>query len=144
MGGIKNKKTNMAINYNSVPYNVVSYDVIENFYGQLTGYGPDCFGCKTGRTAYGYNVKDGNIFYNDKQYGRVRIVAADKKFPYGTILRITAPNLYDYSFVAIVLDRGGKIKDQKFDLLFESEEGLRRLIGYQRNVKYEVLRYGWK
>ncbi len=131
-----------AVKYNSVPYRVLSPKTLETFYGDLTGYGPDCRGC-LGITASGYDVRDGNIYYNDEEYGPIRIVAADRRFKFGTIIKVTANNLYDYSFITIVLDRGGLIKGDVIDLLFEKEEGLRAVIGRQNNVKYEVLRFGW-
>ena len=133
----------LAVEYNTVPYEVVNHQPLGILYGQLTGYGPDCRGC-SGITAAGHDVRDGNIYFTDKQYGRIRIIAADRKFRFGTIMKITAKNLYDEPFIAIVLDRGGLIKNNVFDLLFEKEEGLRTIIGRQHNVKYEILRYGWK
>lgn len=126
--------------YNAVPRDLVSERVIDTFTGQLTGYGPDCYGC-SGKTASGQDVKNGNIYFNDKTYGEIRIVAADKKYPFGTIVRITAPNVFESPIVAIVLDRGGKIYGNKFDLLFSSEKDT-EFTGSQKNVKYEVLRYG--
>lgn len=127
--------------YNAVPRDLISDRVIDTFVGRLTGYGPDCYGC-SGITASGQNVQNGNIYYDDGTYGEIRIVAADKKYIFGTVVRITAPNVYNYPIVAIVLDRGGKIYGNKFDLLFNSEKDT-EFTGSQKNVKYEVLRYGW-
>jgi len=127
--------------YNAVPRDLISDRVIDTFVGRLTGYGPDCYGCR-GITASGQNVQNGNIYYNDSTYGEIRIVAADKKYSFGTVVRITAPNVYDNPIVAIVLDRGSKIYGDKFDLLFSSEKDT-EFTGSQKNVKYEVLRYGW-
>ncbi|HHT37950.1 MAG TPA: hypothetical protein GXZ95_00870 [Mollicutes bacterium] len=123
--------------YNSVP----KENVLETFNGQLTGYGPDCVGC-IGITTSGYDVRNGNIYYEDYLYGKIRILAADPKFPFGTIIRVTAPNIYNEPIIAVVLDRGGAIKGDKFDLLYENEE-VTKPVGRQRNVKFEVLRYGW-
>lgn len=136
-----NKMITKSFIYNSIPNNI-EYKALDVFYGQLTGYGPDCKGC-IGITKSGYDVRNGNIYFNDKQYGKVRIIAADKKYKLGTIIKITAPKLYDYSFIAIVLDRGGKITGNNIDLLFEKEEGINRFVGRQKKVKFEVLRYGW-
>lgn len=127
--------------YNSVPKDLISERVIDTFVGQLTGYGPNCSGC-SGRTASGYDVSNGNIYFDDTFYGDVRIVAADKKFKLGTIVRITASNVFESPIVAIVLDRGGLIKGNKFDLLYDTENSTKS-IGNQKNVTYEVLRYGW-
>ncbi len=60
--------------YDAVPHQVV----LEAFIGQLTGYGPDCTGC-SGKTSSGQIVTNGNIYYTDAYYGKVRILASDKK-----------------------------------------------------------------
>jgi len=127
--------------YNTVSRDLISEKVIDTFDGQLTGYGPDCYGC-SGKTAFGLNVQNGNIYFNDNIYGETRIIAADKKYPFGTIVRITAPEVYKTPIIAVVLDRGGRIRGNKFDLLFSSEKET-EFTGLQKNVKYEVLRYGW-
>ncbi len=103
----------------------------------MSHYGHDCSGCKTGETASGYYIGDGNIYYNDSTFGSVRIVAADKKYPFGTILRLNGE-------LAIVLDRGGVGDGKKFqiDLLVSSESESSKL-GVKRNVNLEVLRYGY-
>ena len=62
-------------------------DILETRVGKLTAYGPDCPGC-SGRVGWGQNVTGGNIYYNDSTYGQLRIVAGDRKYPYGTIVRI--------------------------------------------------------
>lgn len=127
--------------YNAVPRDLIGEKAIEVFTGQLTGYGPDCRGC-SGKTASGYNVTNGNIYFNDSFYGEVRIVAADRKFKLGTVVRITAPRVSESPILAIVLDRGSAIKGNKFDLLFASESDTHGT-GRQTNVKFEVLRLGW-
>ena len=50
------------------PYTGLNIDVpvIKTYNGPMTAYGPDCVGC-IGITASGYNVLDGNIFYNDRK-----------------------------------------------------------------------------
>ena len=104
----------------------------------MSGYGPDCIGC-SGYLANGTYVGGGNIYYDDSEYGRVRIVAGDKKFKFGTIVRIND------SMLAIVLDRGGSIgigKKFMFDLLYESEAEANRN-GVSYNTKFEILRNGF-
>ena len=109
------------------------------FTGKMTGYGPDCKGCGGGVACIRYNVRNGNIYYNDKDYGKIRILAADKKIPCGTIVRVS--NLRGYKdFYAIVLDRGGAIKGNLMDLLFVSEKSVD--IG-RESVKYTIVRWGW-
>lgn len=122
-----------------------SEKVIETIIGGLAGYGPDCFGCTSKKTSSGYNIDNGNIYYNDKEYGKVRIVAGDKKYPYGTIVKISNTNYYDNSPIyAIVLDRGGVGIGKKyvFDLLFESES-IASNIGSRKNVTFDILRVGY-
>ena len=116
--------------------------VLASYYGPMTGYGPDCKGC-IGITASGYNVRN-NIYYNDKEYGKVRIVAADKSLPFGTIVRIKNLDFYKNDVIAIVLDRGSAIgfkKKSYFDLLYKSEK--ETLIFGKRYATFEILRQGY-
>lgn len=106
--------------------------------GKMSGYGPDCIGC-SGYLANGHYVGDGNIYYNDSEYGQVRIVAGDKKYKFGTIVRIND------TMLAIVLDRGGSIgigKKFMFDLLYASESEANSN-GVSYNTKFEILRNGF-
>lgn len=128
--------------------------VLETFTGSLTGYGPDCYGCG-GRTSTGYDLRE-NIYYDDAEYGTIRIVAADKYFPFYSIIRISnVPGMEP--FIAIVLDRGGDVgwyrnsvsgeimfdsqKGTLFDLAFTTEKDP-NILGKTNNVKFEVLRSG--
>lgn len=114
---------------------------IETFTGNLTGYGPNCVGC-SGKTSTGYDLTQ-NIYYEDTEFGSVRIVAADKYFPFYSIIRISGVPGMD-SFLAIVLDRGGNVgfdKGTLFDLAFSTEKDP-NILGLTRNVKFEVLRSG--
>ena len=114
------------------------------FIGTLTGYGPDCKGCG-GRVACSPNqdVRNGNIYYNDKQYGTIRILAADNSIPCGSIIHID-----NYKFaengevIGIVLDRGSAIVGLTMDLLHASEADT-VVIGRQRNIEFTILRWGW-
>lgn len=106
--------------------------------GKMSGYGPDCAGC-SGYLAYGMYVGDGTIYYNDKEYGNVRIVAGDKKYKFGTIVKI------NNSMLVIVLDRGGSIgvgKKFLFDLLYSSEDEAGKN-GVLSNATFEILRNGF-
>ncbi len=119
----------------------VSYDNSEVHYGKLSRYGPDCYLC-SGYLAYGTYVGNGNIYYYDSYYGNIRILAGDKSYPFGTIVRVSYD---DISFLGIVLDRGGAIGFNKvalFDLLY-SNEYLADIDGVNYNVKFEILRYGF-
>lgn len=109
--------------------------------GTITHYGHDC--CSSGKTATGYDISDGRIYYTDTTFGSVRIVAAGKgDFKYGTILRLTGYG--SEPIIAIVLDCGGIgiNKNYKLDLLVESEAVANKL-GVKKNVSIEVLRYGY-
>lgn len=110
--------------------------------GNVSHYGHDCYGCTSGRTATGYDISDGRIYYTDPTFGSVRIVAAGSEYPYGTILRLSNASS---PIIAIVLDRGGAIGSGKryiLDLLTESNAA-----AYQAGVRYnttiEVLRMGY-
>ena len=108
----------------------------------ISRYGADCNGCGDGQTAAGYYVGNGRIYYEDGTYGSLRIVAADKKYPLGTVIRITHNG---NSFGAIVLDRGGGIGDHaKFQLdLLERSESEANSSYIMYNAQLEVLRYGY-
>lgn len=117
-------------------------DVLETQIGSLSGYGPDCVGC-SGFLASGLDVRSGNIYYSDSTYGSVRILAGDKSYPYGTIVRVKNSRLSE--FVGIVLDCGGAVgfgKSHLFDLLYQtSSEALKNEVSY--NTTFEILRYGY-
>ncbi len=115
-----------------------------NFKGTLTGYGPDCVGC----IGIVYckpnpNVTNGKIYYNDKEYGLVRIVAADYSIPCGSIVKIENFKFVNGGTVyAIVLDRGGAIVGLTMDLLYPSEKATER-IGRNYNISFTIERWGW-
>lgn len=115
------------------------------YYGKMTGYGPDCYGC-SGITASGKNVLNGNIYYQDKTFGNIRIVAGDRSIPFGSIIRISGTTISTEPVLAIVLDRGGMIgfqegKHSYFDLLYETERAA-TVVGMQ-NATFELLRSGY-
>ena len=133
------KKTTKSNNKskNTVKKSTTSVQKSQNTSGtyKITHYGWDC--CKSGVTATGYNVKN-TIYYNDKQYGKVRIVAMSKAMPLYSIIKIK-----NYKFggdiIAIVIDRG--VGNGVIDLLVENERTASKY-GIQRNVSIEVLRKG--
>ena len=115
--------------------------VISTVVGNLTGYGPDCYGCG-GKTSTGFDLRE-TVYYEDSTYGIVRIVAADKSFPFYSIIRISNVPGMD-PFLAIVLDRGGNVgygKGTLFDLAFATEKDP-NILGLTRNVTFELLRSG--
>ena len=120
-------------------------NILETLNGSMSGYGPDCYGCTSNRVASGYYVGEGNIYYEDKTYGKVRIVAGDKKYPLGTIVKIGSSKVSNEPIIAIVLDRGGDIGINKkftFDLLFATEKEASKY-GVSKNIKFEILRLGY-
>lgn len=120
--------------------------IIETLVGNLVGYGPDCYGCTSFKTASGKYIGEGNIYFEDATYGKVRIVAGDYSYPFGTIVKISNVDFYnDEPFYAVVLDRGGNIGKNKkflFDLLFASEKEAYSL-GKEINIKFEIMRLGY-
>ena len=120
-------------------YQAISSEIIT-----MSHYGHDCSGaaCSLGLTASGYFIGDGRVYYNDPTFGSVRIIAADKKYPLGTIVRI---GYNDGAITAIVLDRGGEIGDHgKFQVdLLTPSEAVSSKLGVVHDTKLEVLRLGY-
>ena len=117
-------------------------EVIKTYRGKITGYGPDCVGC-SGKTAYGHDARNGNIYYQDKTFGSIRIVAGDASLKFGTIVRIKG---IGDDIIAVVLDRGGAVgfaasKHAYFDLLHENEQAA--LNFGQKTATFEILRNGF-
>jgi len=132
-----------------------SYNVLDTYYGTVTAYGPDCVGC-SGITASGYRVAENvngvitstTTTYTDETFGELRVLASANSFPFGTVMRITGERI-DGCIMGIVLDRGGAMNNAwgdgevLIDLLFATEKSSEVYeFGRQRNVKFEVLRYG--
>ena len=114
------------------------------FIGTLTGYGPDCPGCG-GHVACRPNpdVRNGNIYYNDSEFGKIRILAADYSIPCGSIIHIENYKFTENNeLIGIVLDRGSAIVGLTMDLLYPSEADT-VIIGRQRNISFTVERWGW-
>ena len=113
------------------------------FMGKITAYGPDCVGC-SGYSACPprQNFKNGNIYFDDQVYGKVRVVAADRSIPCGSIVRISGINIYSEPILAVVMDRGGAVTGNHMDLLFTSQTNLEGF-ATSHNIKFEIIRYGW-
>ena len=119
------------------------YNPLYTFTGELTGYSGDCPLC-TGYLACPprTNVIKKGIYYNDKTYGKIRIVASSKNYPCGTILKFNVKKLSSEPIVAIVLDRG--VGGNVIDLLTESGEYATKYVGRVKKLNFQVLRDGWK
>lgn len=109
-----------------------------SFKAKLVHYGPDCASCGGHLGCNGQNAKNGNIYYNDKEYGKIRIVAASSLLPCGSILRINL-DAYDNMYV-IVLDRG--VDSSMIDLLKESQKS-KSPVRTVNNVVFDIVRYGY-
>ena len=116
------------------------YNPLYTFTGELTGYAGDCPLCS------GYlacpprtNVLEKGIYFDDKTYGNIRIVASSKNYPCGTILQFNVNKLSSEPIIAIVLDRG--VGGNVIDLLTESEEFATKKVGRVRNLEFEVLSF---
>ncbi len=125
------------------------------YVGKLSGYGPDCAGCsKVGNVACytregkKHSLKYDGIYYNDYQYGEVRILsAAREKFPCGTIIQIDNGKVEPY--YAVVLDSGASMVNAWkkgtvwIDLAYGSSAAARAGNTSGSHVKFSVQRWGW-
>jgi hypothetical protein len=119
-----------------------SYNIVSTFTGELSGYAGDCPKCSGVVACAPYpNVLETGVFFNDEEYGNVRIVASSSKYPCGTVLKFNVDKLSTTPLIAVVLDRG--VGGDKIDLLTESENFARIFVGRVKNQTFEVLRLGW-
>lgn len=123
--------------------------------GSITGYGADCPGCSGNvscKTKEGtYNIAQNGEYYNDSEYGSLRIVAADNSlFQCGTVLNITSSN--GEVINAIVLDTGAALRNNwrnygkvVVDVAFKTQEDptIYNITDKSDTVKFEVKRWGW-
>ena len=86
---------------------------------------------------------NGKNYYQDSNYGKIRILAADYSIPCGSIIKISNFKFVDGNeFYGIVLDRGSAIVGLTMDLLYPSEKDT-VIIGRQKNIHFTVERWGW-
>lgn len=125
--------------------------------GNMTGYGPDCVTCDglgyvacNTENKKAFNIITDGIYYNDDEYGEVRVLAAAlKEFPCGTIIEVDSPNLG--KFMGIVMDTGYDMRRYyslgiyHFDVAYTTEED--PMVPYTTSmtgeVVYNVQRWGW-
>lgn len=114
-----------------------------SFVGEMTAYQANCVGCsgKVGCPPR-QDVRNNNIYFEDVTYGTVRILAADMAIPCGSIVRVSNVSFSTEPIIGIVLDRGGAIKGNIMDFLV-AETDDPNVVGRQKNVQYEILRWGW-
>lgn len=129
------------------------------FTPKMTTYGLDCVGCKSingrGGTAMGIQLDfnlgvlqpDGS-WASGIKYGNYNIIAADKKIPMCSIIMIEGHGYYglgltpEQPIYAMVLDRGGAIKDNHFDLYIGSQQAHAVSYAQKPNPKATILRLG--
>ena len=110
------------------------------FNGTMTGFGHDCQGCGNSVACPPYPIVTEKITFSDKEYGDVRILAADRTIPCGSMV-IVRGSTEAKEFKGIVLDRGGAINGTVMDLLFKNEAATYSF--GRQNVEYEIIRWGW-
>lgn len=125
--------------------------------GIMTGYGPDCstcsgrgyVACKT-EDKKSFNLLIDGVYYNDDEYGSVRVLAADlTAFPCGTIIKVESRTLG--TFMGIVLDTGYDMKKNyglgiyHFDVAYttEKDQMVAKTTDMSGTVVYNVQRWGW-
>lgn len=125
--------------------------------GIMTGYGPDCHTCNgLGYVACrtenkkNFNLLTDGVYYNDDEYGQVRVLAADlSAFPCGTIVKVESRTLG--TFMGIVLDTGYDMRKHyakgiyHFDVAYttEKDEMVAKTTDMTGKVVYNVQRWGW-
>ena len=127
-----------------------------NYFGKLTGYGPDCPGCsKIGNVACktesgrNHSLTNDGLYYTDDEYGSLRILAADHTaFPCGTV--VTVDNGTLNKFNGIVLDTGSAMRGAWrnegvvwMDLAFSSQSEARTGGATSSKTTFNVQRWGW-
>lgn len=125
-----------------------------DYNGNTTGYGGDCKGCSGNvscRTREGekFNLINDGVYYDDNQFGSVRIIAADQRiFKCGTVIEID--NGKSEPFLGIVMDTGHDIKSNwdkyqlvHVDIAYETEKDPAVYSATSKDAKFNVQRWGW-
>ena len=124
-----------AISSSTVNVNITTpeEDGLESFTANVTAFLATCSGC-SGITANGTDVRSTTTF-NDSTFGAVRIIAADRRFPFGTIIYVSGVGN------AVVLDRGGAVTGNVLDLLMGSNDNPWQF--GRQSLQAQVIRLGW-
>ena len=118
------------------------YDTEATFVGDLTAYVGDCPLCSGILACHPRtNVLESGIYFEDSEYGKVRIVATSSKFSCGTILRFNVDKIGGEPIIAIAMDRG--VGGNDVDLLVDDVDYAITNIGRVREQRFEDVRYGW-
>lgn len=135
------KRTLQPVMYNSFEsavYNSQFYPT--SFIGKLVHYGPDCPECSGHLGCNGQDARNGNIYYNDSEFGKLRIVAMSSTIPCGSVIRINIDAYDPDGMYAIVLDRG--VSGNMVDLLKESARASSP-VATTYGVTFDIVRYGY-
>lgn len=143
---IKNDDINKTINLSTMALKLEEtiqndiYSAKDTYVGDLTGYIYNCPLC-SGRLACMSNLdlSNGRTYFEDFQYGNVRIVASSKNLSCGTIIRFKLDKLSQEPVIAIVLDRG--VTGNSLDLLTENLDSAIQL--GRASISYDILREGY-
>jgi 3D (Asp-Asp-Asp) domain-containing protein len=141
--------------------NIYSHGSIlqENSYfysSRATSYGVDCVGCSGETTGFGgFSVgvqctvdsvkQQSGVYESGVQYEGYYIIATSQDIPLCTIVEISNHGFsgqginYNEPFKAIVLDRGGAIKNSRIDFYVGSEKNMLVSNRKQYNVRVEIL-----
>lgn len=128
----------MYNNFEDAVYNSKFYPT--SFVGKLVHYGPDCPACGGHLGCNGQDARNGNIYYNDSDFGKVRIVAMSSTIPCGSMIKINVDAYDEDGMYAIVLDRG--VSGAMVDLLKESNTA-KSPVRTVNNVTFDIVRYGY-
>ncbi len=115
-------------------------DVLSTYQGTMSFYNANCVGC-SGITSTGVDISDGRLYYQDKTYGNIRIVAAGTEIKKWSVIRIKNSSL-GVNTLAIVLDRGGSIGLGKKFLIDMLTNSMENKGGIEKNITIEVIREG--
>ncbi len=135
---------------------IVGTGKVGEYTGIMTGYGPDCSTCDGRGYTFcdtsdpgWYNIITDGIYYNDEEFGEVRVLAAETdEFPCGTIVKVTSSNAG--TFMGIVLDTGYDMRKNfsngiiHFDVAYTTEKDPEIYkITNKVSVSYSVQRWGF-
>ena len=148
---VDNNILSLAVNIDD--FEIIPTENLEIQVGKLSRYGPDCYGC-TGLLYcpdsdgnYHYLTNDvESTFFNDKEYGKVHILASDPTlFPCGTIIHVVNDNM---DIIGVCMDTGIAMRNAwrlygnvLIDLAFTGESITAHVTN--NNTKFTVLRWGW-
>lgn len=122
--------------------------------GKVTSYSPDCPGCsKTGSVAChtknrgNHSLINDGIYYNDEEFGNVRILSTATSFPCGTIIKIDNGKAEPY--YGIALDRGTAMNKAWqngtvwIDVAYQTKQDIQSGNTSGTNVQFSVQRWGF-